>query len=192
MAGENPLRPRFLVLERKPALTPIIRAATEADLPGIFAIYDDEVLHGTATFDTEPKSAAARLEWFRNDGGGRYPILVAAEAAPTGVPTIIGWARLHAWSPRPAYDRTAESAVYVHAQFRRRGISRALMAELMRQAPGRGVQVLIARIVEGNPASLALHQALGFDSIGVMRRVGEKFGRLLDVRLMSRQLDAPA
>jgi len=63
-----------------------IRPATEADLPGIFAIYDAEVLHGTATFDTEPKAAAARLEWFRNDGNGRYPILVAevaAEAAPT-------------------------------------------------------------------------------------------------------------
>jgi L-amino acid N-acyltransferase len=175
-----------------------IRPATEADLPGIFAIYDDEVLHGTATFDTEPKSAAARLEWFRSDGGGRYPILVAeldpvaAEAAPTGARTIVGWARLYAWSPRPAYDRTAENAVYVHAQFRGRGVSRVLMEELMRQAPQRGVQVLIARIVEGNPASLGLHQSLGFESIGLMRRVGEKFGRLLDVRLMCRHLDAGA
>jgi L-amino acid N-acyltransferase len=52
------------------------------------------------------------------------------------------------------------------------------------------VQVLIARIVEGNPASLALHEALGFATIGVMRRVGEKFGRLLDVRLLERHLDA--
>jgi L-amino acid N-acyltransferase len=164
-----------------------IRPATEADLPGIFAIYDVEVLHGTATFDTEPKPAAARLEWFRNDGGGRYPLLVAEADG-----RIAGWARLYAWSPRPAYDRTAENAVYVHAQFRGRGVSRALMTELMRQAPGRGVQVLIARIVEGNPASLALHQSLGFESIGVMRRVGEKFGRLLDVRLMCRHLDGPA
>ena len=164
-----------------------IRPATEGDLPGIFAIYDEEVLRGTATFDTEPKSAAGRLEWLRNDGNGRYPVLVAEVDAE-----IAGWARLYAWSPRPAYDRTAENAVYVHARFRGRGVSRALMNELMRQAPARGVQVLIARIVEGNPASLGLHQALGFETIGVMRRVGEKFGRLLDVRLMCRHLDVPA
>jgi len=164
--------------------TPFIREASAADLPGIFAIYDQEVLHGTATFDTEPKSEAARLEWFRHDGAGRYPLLVAEVDGQ-----IAGWARLYAWSPRPAYDRTAENAVYVHADFRGRGISRALMQELMRLAPGRGVQVLIARIVEGNPASLALHQALGFDTIGVMRRVGEKFGKVLDVWLMDRHLD---
>lgn len=161
-----------------------IRAAREDDLPGIFAIYDEEVLHGTATFDTQPKAPAERLEWFRSDGGGRYPILVAEVDGQ-----VAGWARLYAWSPRKAYDRTAEDAVYVDRRHRGRGLSRALMDELMRLAPGRGVQVLVARIVEGNPASLALHEKLGFRTIGVMRRVGEKFGRLLDVRLMERHLD---
>lgn len=156
-----------------------IRAASEADLPGIFAIYDDEVLHGTATFDTEPKAPAERLAWFRADGGGRYPILVAEEQG-----AVAGWARLYAWSPRKAYDRTAENAVYVARAARGRGLARALMEELIRLAPQRGVRVLVARIVEGNPASLGLHRALGFRDIGVMREVGEKFGRLLDVRLM--------
>lgn len=160
-----------------------VRAATEADLPGIFEIYDEQVLHGTATFDTEPKDAAARLEWFRNDGGGRYPLRVAEIEG-----RIAGWARLYAWSPRPAYGRTAEDAVYVHPEFRGRGLGRALLGDLLQLAPQRGVQVLIARVVEGNPASLALHLALGFETIGVMRQVGEKFGRLLDVRLLSRHL----
>lgn len=173
-----------------------IRAATRQDLPGIFAIYDQEVLHGTATFDTQPKTPDERLEWYANDGNGRYPILVAevptitAAAAPGAQASgIVGWARLYAWSPRKAYDRTAENAVYVQARHRGRGVSRALMQELMRLAPERGVQVLVARIVEGNPASLALHEKLGFRTVGVMRRVGEKFGRLLDVRLMDRHLD---
>jgi L-amino acid N-acyltransferase YncA len=171
-------------------LTPFsIRAASAADLPGIFAIYDHEVLHGTATFDTHPKSPAERAEWFASDGNGRYPILVAETAGAEAPPTIVGWARLYAWSPRKAYDRTAENAVYVHRERRGQGISRRLMEELIRLAPQRGVQVLIARIVEGNPASLALHEKLGFRTIGLMRRVGEKFGRLLDVRLMDRHLD---
>jgi L-amino acid N-acyltransferase len=171
----------------------LIRPATEADLPGIFAIYDREVLHGTATFDTEPKTAAERVAWLRDDGNGKYPILVAevaAEAAPTGTaPAIAGWARLYAWSNRCAYARAAENAVYVHPDHRGRGVGRALLAELIRLAPQRGVQVLLARIVEGNPASLALHEAHGYRTIGTMRRVGEKFGRVLDVRLMDRQLD---
>ena len=161
-----------------------IRAATEADLPGIFAIYDREVLHGTATFDTEPKSAAERLAWLRDDAGGRYPILVAEIDGQ-----VAGWARLYAWSNRCAYARAAENAVYVDAAQRGKGVGRALLAELIRLAPQRGVHVLLARIVEGNPASLAVHEKLGFTPIGVMQRVGEKFGRVLDVRLMDRQLD---
>lgn len=162
----------------------IVRQATEADLPGIFAIYDEEVLHGTATFDTTPKSPAERLEWFRTDAGGRYPILVAEDGG-----TTIGWSRLYPWSNRCAYDRAAENAVYVHQRHRGRGAGRALLAELLRLSPQRGVSLLVARIVEGNAPSLALHEALGFQTIGIMHRCGEKFGRLLDVRLMDRHLD---
>jgi len=169
-------------------LTPLfIRAATEADLPGIFAIYDHEVLHGTATFDTQPKTPAERLEWFRSDGSGRYPILVAESDG-----AIAGWTRLYPWSNRCAYDRAAENAVYVHPQQRGKGVGRALLAELLRLAPQRGVSLIIARVVEGNAGSRALHEALGFQTIGVMRRCGEKFGRLLDVRLMDRHLDSRA
>jgi len=164
--------------------SPLIRQATEADLPGIFAIYDREVLHGTATFDTEPKSTAGRLEWFRDTSDGRYPILVAEVAG-----AIAGWTRLYAWSNRCAYARAAENAVYVHPEHRGQGVGRTLLEELIRLAPQRGVHVLLARIVEGNPASLKLHEALGFQTIGVMKRVGEKFGKVLDVRLMDRQLD---
>ena len=163
-----------------------LRAATEADLPGIFAIYDEQVLHGTATFDTTPKTPAERLEWFRS-AGTRYPILVAEVDGE-----IAGWTRLYAWSVRCAYDRAAELGIYVHEQHRGKGVGRALLAELIRVAPERGVKLLIARVVEGNAGSLKLHEALGFQTIGIMRKVGEKFGRLLDVRLMDKHLDVGA
>lgn len=164
-----------------------IRAASEADLPGIFAIYDREVRHGTATFDTEPKTPAERLAWFRDDGQGRYPILVVeVEGA------IAGWARLYAWSNRCAYAGAAENAVYVAEAHRGRGVGRALLEALLAEAPKRGIRVLIARVVEGNAGSRALHEAAGFRTIGVMREIGEKFGRLLDVRLMDRHLGGGA
>jgi L-amino acid N-acyltransferase len=152
----------------------IIRAANVKDLPGMFA----------TTFDTEPKSETERLQWFRDDGNGRYPILVAESDGQ-----IAGWTRLYAWSTRCAYARAAENAVYVHKDQRGKGIGRALLTELIRLAPERGVGLIIARVVEGNAGSRALHEALGFETIGIMRKVGEKFGRLLDVRLMDRHLD---
>ena len=160
-----------------------IREAKLDDLDGIFAIYDREVLHGTATFDTVVKSTQERLDWFAT-AGNRYPILVAEQNN-----RVLGWARLYAWSPRRAYDRTAENAVYVRDDARGKGAGRALMQKLIEVAPQRGVHVLVARIVEGNPASVRLHEALGFKTIGVMRQVGEKFGTLLDVRLMDLHLD---
>lgn len=161
-----------------------LRAATPADLPAIFAIYDEQVLHGTATFDTVPKTATERLEWFRANPGQRYPIIVAETTAG-----VVGWARLYQWSPRPAYDRTAENAVYVHADARGHGIGRALLAELLHLAPACGVLTLMARIVAGNPASLALHEALGYTRIGLMRSAGVKHGALLDVWLLQYVLD---
>jgi L-amino acid N-acyltransferase len=166
------------------AEAPTIRPATAADIPEIFAIYDEQVLHGTATFDTVPKTAAERREWFEAHPPERYPILVAVDGD-----AVVGWARIYPWSPRRAYDRTAENSVYVHTDARGRRIGAALMLALMQRARDAGICVLVARIVEGNPASLRLHESLGFRSIGVMRRVGEKFGRLLDVRLMDLHLD---
>jgi L-amino acid N-acyltransferase YncA len=161
-----------------------IRFATEDDLPGIFEIYDEQVLHGTATFETVPKTQSERVEWYRNHPPHRSPLVVATVNG-----MVIGWAGLSPWSPRAAYARSAENSVYVHKDWRGRGLGEALMADLMERARAAGVKVLIARLVEGNAASVRLHESLGFTTIGVMRRVGEKFGRILDVRLMQAHLD---
>lgn len=168
-----------------------IRPATPQDLPGIFAIYDQEVLRGTATFETQPRSPVERLDWLAAHPIERYPILVAQGPDPDGPNQVMiaGWARLYPWSPRPAYARSAENSVYIHQNFRGRGLGRTLLDALIARAREIGVKVIIARIAEGNPASVRLHQSAGFRPIGTMRRVGEKFGRLLDVTLMDLHLD---
>ncbi len=161
-----------------------IRDAAPADLPAMARIYDEQVLHGTATFDTEPKSRAAWRKWFGEHPRGRYPIIVAEEDG-----RVAGWARLQPWSGRCAYARSAENSVYVRKDARGRGVGTELLSDLLRRARAAGIAVVLARVAEGNPASLRLHEAAGFRPVGVMRRVGEKFGRILDVSLLQIHLD---
>jgi len=163
-------------------------------LEGIFRIYDAEVLGSTATFDTIPKTEQERLEWFEASGR-KYPLLVAeSESALQNSNTaakteILGWTRLYSWSPRPAYDRTAEMAVYVDSSAQGSGLGKKLVQELIRKAPGVGVKVIMAKISNDNEGSIKLCEKLGFKTIGIMRNCGEKFGKILDVRLMDLQLE---
>lgn len=165
---------------------PTLRLATAADLPAIVAIYNHEVRNGVSTFDTDPWTVEGQQAWLAAHGEVhvRHP-LVVAEA--DGV--VVGWASLSPWSNRCAYARAAEDSVYVHADHRGRGVGRALLTDVLRRARAAGLGVVIARIESSGTASLALHQALGFRSFGTMRRVGEKFGRILDVELLDVHLD---
>jgi phosphinothricin acetyltransferase len=161
-----------------------VRPATPEDLPAIVAIYNHEVLHGVATFDTEPWTVEGQRGWLAAHAPPRHPLLVAEEDG-----CVLGWAGLSAWSSRCAYDRAAEVAVYVHQDRRGEGIGRALLSELLALGRAAGLGVVLARIEASGAASLALHRGLGFRSIGTMRRVGEKLGRVLDVELLDLHLD---
>lgn len=161
----------------------LIRPMRPGDVEAIFGIYDDEVLHGTATFDTEPSTAESRKLWLEHHQSPDRAVLVAEEGG-----AVVGWASLSPYSERCAYARTAEVSVYVHREHRGKGLGRALMTRLIEAARAAGLGVLLARIASETAASLALHRSLGFSSVGTLRRVGEKFGRILDVELLDLQL----
>jgi len=164
---------------------PQVRLATPADIPGIFEIYDEQVLHGIATFETVVKTTEERRAWFDAHPPLRYPALVACEQEQ-----IVAWAGLAPWSPRQAYARTAENSVYVHHSQRGKGLGKLLMTELIARAlRDTPVRVMVARIAQPSPASVALHESLGFRPVGTLRRCGEKFGRILDVLIMDLHLD---
>jgi phosphinothricin acetyltransferase len=157
-----------------------IRPATENDLPAINDIYNEAVLTTTATFDTQPRTLAVQREWLtaHND---LYPVLVAdVEQA------VVGWASLSRWSPKPGYAPTAEVSLYVSSIYRGNGFGKTLMAEILVAGEQSGFHTVLARIVEGNEASIRLHHSFGFELVGVIREVGQKFGRWLDVYLMQK------
>ncbi len=155
-----------------------MRPATLHDVPGIARIYNEAIRTTTATFDTRPRSLSERRRWFRSHDD-RHPIFVAVRGA-----RVVGWASLGPWSDRPAYDATAEVSTYVAEADRGRGIGTRLLATLVRSGRRTGLHTLVARVADGNAASLRVHAAHGFAPVGIMREVGSKFGRLLDVHLL--------
>jgi phosphinothricin acetyltransferase len=155
-----------------------IRKARAEDVPAITEIYNDAVEHTAATFDTEQKTLEEQREWF--DGhGARYPILVALLKEE-----VIGWASLSSWSDRCAYSDTAEISVYVLDGFRERGVGKELTKGVLQAGEEAELHTVLARIERGNAASIHIFEKFGFEHVGVMREVGFKFGRLLDVSIM--------
>lgn len=155
-----------------------IRPATINDLAAVTEIYNEAILNTTATFDTEVKSLEDRMHWFMQHDE-KHPVIVAEKNNQ-----IVGWASLSKWSDRCAYETTVEESVYVHKDFRGQGIGKQLLEIITLEGKKAGVHTILARISEGNESSIHIHELMGFGHIGVMRQVGKKFGRYLDVHLM--------
>lgn len=160
-----------------------IRAAELADLPAITDIYDEAIRTTTATFDTEPRSEPDQRAWF-NSHVGRYPILVATTGG-----AVVGWASITRWSDRKAYDDTGEASFYVKSDYRGHGIGRELAQAIVDEARRLKFHTLIARVAGESTVSLHLSNSVGFEEIGIMKEVGMKFGRLLDVHILQMMLD---
>jgi phosphinothricin acetyltransferase len=159
-----------------------IRKALLTDVPAILEIYNDEILHGVATFDTEAKTLVDREAWFKRLQPN-HPIIVAEENG-----TILGFASVGPWSDKKAYSGTVENSVYVGKGARGKGLGKQLLQTLLAEAKKSGFHTLIARITDGNQTSIELHKKFGFFQVGVLKEVGFKFGRKLDVTLMQKIL----
>ena len=163
-------------------MSTIVRSATEADVPAILDIYNEAVLHSTATFDIEPHTLEERLQWFRETKHPHCVIVAEAEGA------VVGWGCLRSFRARVAYRFTTEDSLYIHKDYRGRGIGALLLAELIERAKKGGFHSVIAGMTQGNPASEALHKRFGFVDCGRNREVGYKFERWLDVIWMQLML----
>jgi L-amino acid N-acyltransferase YncA len=160
----------------------LLRAAVEPDLPAINDIYNHYVLHSTCTYQEEPEELASRRLWFSHHGD-KHPVIVAEENGQ-----VAGWGSLSPYHARSAYRYTVENSVYVHHQYFRRGIGSLLLQELIVRAGNAGHRVIIAGIDGEQAASVALHAKFHFENVGLLKGVGFKFGRWLDVLYMQLNL----
>jgi len=160
-----------------------VRLARPADAESVRRIYNAEVVGSTATFDLRPRTPDEQAAWMA-EHEGTYPVVVAVDDDGT----VLGFGSLSTYRDRPSYATTVENSVYVDATHRGAGVGRLLLEELVRLGTLHGFHSMIARIGGDNAASIALHEACGFDQVGVEREIGRKFNRWLDVAVLQRML----
>lgn len=166
-------------------MTNYIRPATQDDALAIAEIYAHHVLTGTGTFEIDPPSLeeiAARMDKVARRG---WPWLVSLDEEGG----VNGYAYAGPFRERAAYDATVEDSIYLAPHAMGQGVGRALLTALIEQCQKAGAQEMLAVIGDSdNIASIALHRALGFTDVGIMTRVGVKFGRKLDVVILQKSL----
>ena len=160
-----------------------IRLATAADAAAIAAIYAPYVTDTPVSFEAEaPDEAEMRRRI--GEGGSLYPWLVAEDEDGA----ILGYASASRFRPRHAYRFAVETSVYLDAGAHGRGLGRTLYERLLAILTAQGFTQAIAAITLPNPASVRLHEKLGFAVAGTYRDVGQKFGAWHSVGLWQKAL----
>ena len=155
-----------------------IAAMTPADWDDVRRIYAEGIATGNATMETSVP------EWENWDAAHRKDCRLVARG-PGG--EILGLAALSPVSERCAYGGVAEVSVYVAGAARGHGVGRALLSELVRVSEEAGIWTLQAGIFPENTASIAIHHACGFRTVGVREKLGKLGGVWRDVALLERR-----
>ena len=159
------------------------RLAARDDLAQIVAIYNATIPSRQVTADTEPVTVESRIKWFEDHDPRFRPLwVVEIEGA------IAAWLSFSAFYGRPAYSRTAELSVYVHASFRNRGLGSYLLAQAIAHAPSIKLDTLLGFIFGHNEPSLRLFEKFGFAKWGELPRVASLDGVERDLVIVGRRV----
>jgi phosphinothricin acetyltransferase len=153
----------------------IIRDLKPEDIPRITEIYNYYVQHTIVTFDEEPLSVQSMTQKAENIQK-RYPYLVVED----DVGTVVGYGYGSQFRPKPAYRFTVETTIYFDHACTGKGYGTRLYSELLMQLRERGYRIALGVLSLPNPASVRLHEKLGFIQAGHLKHVGRKFDQWID------------
>lgn len=161
---------------------PMIRPATPDDAAAIVEIYNHYVATTVISFEERPvtveemagriREVTAALPWLVHEADGR----------------VIGYAYATRWRVRSAYRFAAETSVYLAPGQGGKGVGSALYTRLLEELRAREIHMAIGGIAQPNPASVALHERLGFEKVAHFKQVGRKFDRWIDMGYWELQL----
>ncbi|MEU4806940.1 metalloregulator ArsR/SmtB family transcription factor [Actinosynnema sp. NPDC023587] len=160
----------------------IVRALTDQDWPDVRRIHTEGIATGNATFDTEtPTRRALDAKWLPDH---RWVAELDGR--------VVGWTAATPASTRDCYAGVAETSVYVAADARGRGVGKALLHKQVTAADAAGLWTLQTAIFPENRASIALHHAAGYRTIGVRERIAQHHGTWRNTVLLERRTEPSA
>ena len=166
----------------------VIQCEPRRHAEAILAIFNDAIVNSAALYDYKPRTMEMMATWFDAKSKGKYPVIGIENDAGE----LMGFGSYGTFRAWPAYKYSVEHSVYVDGRFRRRGIGKRLLQEIVSAAQGQGYHILVGVIDSTNTVSIRLHEALGFTHSGTIRQAGFKFGRWLDVAFYQLILSTPA
>jgi L-amino acid N-acyltransferase YncA len=162
----------------EPAGGLVVRELREADWDAVLGIYGEGIATGNATFETEvPAREVLERKWLP-----KHRWVAEIEGS------VAGWATIASVSARECYAGVGETSVYVGGGFRGRGVGKALLRAQVAAADADGMWTLQSSIFPENRASLALHHAAGFRTVGVRERIARHHGIWRDTVLIERRI----
>lgn len=165
----------------------IIREAVETDAKAVCDIYGEYVDGLDVTFtEVNPSVEEYRQKIIHTKE--KYPFLVAEDENGK----ILGYVCGSPLRPHDAYRWNVESTIMLAKDSpRRQGIATALYKEFMDQLRQWNYQYVFGVLVDTNEASIALHEALGFENVGHFTNVGYKKGQWLGIIWMQKYIGDP-
>ncbi|MGN1281308.1 MAG: GNAT family N-acetyltransferase [Succinivibrio sp.] len=156
----------------------IFRIALPEDVASINDIYNYEVLHGTATFDTRERSLENAVEWFRSHQSKRHIIEICTDDSGQ----LVAYCSLSSYRDKDAFESTAEISIYVCKGYQGQKIGYTMCSRMIEYARKTGlIRNIIAVITSSNTPSIRLFKKLGFEDGGTIRCAGIKFGEELGI-----------
>lgn len=157
-----------------------IRPARIEDIEGILEIVNDAILNTTAIYDYDVRTLNEQIDWFKAKEAHNFPILVAVDENDS----VLGFGTYGDFRVKIGYRFTVEHSVYVKEGLSGKGIGKQILSALIDTAKKQKLHAMIGLIDAENVGSIAFHEKFGFEKSGMLREVGYKFDKWLDVQLM--------
>lgn len=165
----------------------VINCTYEKHAQSILDIFNDAIETSTALYDYEKRSIESMVGWFETKRNNGYPVIGLESANGE----LIAFASYGAFRNWPAYKYSIEHSIYVHKEFRGKGLGHVLLELIINSAKENNYHVVIGGIDADNRGSITLHEKHGFHHVGTLPEVGYKFGRWLNLAFYQLVLDTP-
>lgn len=161
----------------------IIRDAIEGDIPVITEIFNSVIDSSNSVYREERVPQSERLEWFRDKQSHSFPVIVAEIEG-----VVVGYGGFGSFRAAQGYRLTVEHTIHVAEAYRKRGIGRTILTELIKRAKEGEYHLMIGAIDSENVGSIKLHEEYGFTECARIKDAALKHGKFLTLILMEKIL----